>query len=589
MPPTPRRALLACGLLCAIAFSVHGATVRGNVTEAGSRAPLAGMVVAAYDTAGALRGTATTDSTGLYLLSISTGDYRLLAYDPAGIYATAFDGNAESFETSPVRTIPSAGAEIPFALVKGGTVAGSVARADGVAHAGAVVEAYNLSGTRRAFTSAGADGAYSLVLPPGTYKLVAWDPNDKYATLFHRQVRSFDEATPVAVTAGKKTENIFFTLEEAAHVTGRAVDGATQAPLASIDVYAYTSDGHLVSRTSTDATGAYRLSLPAGAYRFVAADPARRYATAFHNGSRSFERADVMTFGAGEQRANVNIALVRGVIVSGRVNAANVSVAAYNVDGTLHNAAPSGAGGAYSLVVAPGEYRIGAFDSALQWATRFYPDTADFRAAERLWILSNVPGINLTLPRGGRITGMVRWPDGKPFGGIFVAAYDSAGTAITSAVSAANGSFAMVVAPGLYRVLAFDAALNCATSYAGGATSFEATVPIQVAADAVATVAIDMRAGLRVTGQVRSESGAALTGIEVVALNGVGNRVAAATSADGAFTLVLVPGIYRFLAFDPAAHYYAVVHPNAVTVTEAQIPSVSFTLERVERRRSARH
>ena len=584
------RALLACGVLICAAMTARAATVRGNVTEADSHAPLIGMAVAAYDTAGTLRGTATTDATGLYLLSIPSGDYRVLAYDPNGIYATTFDGNADSFETTPVRTVGSGGAEIHFGMVKGGRVTGAVARANGIPPTGAVVEAYNLSGTRRGFTSADASGSYSLVLPPGTYKLVAYDIVGTYAAIFYRQARTFDEATPVQVTASKETENIFFTLELAARVTGKAIDDATDTPLASIDIYAYTPSGQQVAKTTTDAFGAFRLSLPAGQYRFVAADPKRTFAPAYYNGSRSFDRADVMTLVEGEQRANVDIALVRGVLVSGRVSAPNVTVGAFTLDGALHSSATSGAGGQYALVVAPGEYKIGAFDSSLTYATRFYPDTADFRFAERLWMLGNTGGINLTLPRGGRITGTVRRPNGQPFTGIIVAAYDSSGTAIAQSVSAADGKYTIVVAPGAYRVLAFDTQLTCATSYAGGATSFDTTVPRQVAADAVVAVNLDMRSGLRVGGQVLSERGAALSDIEVVALDAAGNRVGGATSRDGSFTVVVLPGTYRLFAYDPANRYYAAEHPDSVTVTEAQIPlPITFTLETVVRRRSVRH
>src|SRR5688572_4591499 len=97
------RALFTIVLVTA-ATAVEAATVSGFVTSSATGNPLSGMVVAAYDAAGNLRGTATTDATGFYqLLQLPVGDYRFLAYDPLGVYATRFDANAESFETSPLR------------------------------------------------------------------------------------------------------------------------------------------------------------------------------------------------------------------------------------------------------------------------------------------------------------------------------------------------------------------------------------------------------------------------------------------------------------------------------------------------------
>ncbi|HEX2060254.1 MAG TPA: carboxypeptidase-like regulatory domain-containing protein, partial [Thermoanaerobaculia bacterium] len=304
------RAVLACLFVSLSTFAAAAATVSGTVSDAASKALLGGMVVAAYDTTGALRGSATTDSAGLYVLTIPAGDYRVLAYDPAGNYATMFDANAESFETSPVRSIGNSGAMIHFALVRGGTITGRVANASGVARPGATVEAYNLSGTRRGFTTADALGNYTLVLPPGQFKIVAYDTG--FGALFYPGVRTFAEAARVTVTAAVATANVHFQLSVAARASGTVVDLATRQPLPGIDVYAYDPAGREVARTMTDANGAFALSLPNGTYRFVAADPDHVYATAFFDAGNAFENASIVTLAAGEQRANVQFALVRG-------------------------------------------------------------------------------------------------------------------------------------------------------------------------------------------------------------------------------------------------------------------------------------
>lgn len=578
--PFIARALLACVFL-SLAVVAQGANVSGTVRDAETGEPLQSMVVAAYDAAGVLRGTATTDATGLYVLSINPGDYRLLAYDPAGVYATAFDDDAESFETSPLRNIRSSGATIGFALVKGGYITGS-------ARPGSVVEAYNLSGTRRGFTTADASGRFTLVLPPRDYKLVAYDPDGVYAASFWQNARAFADATPVRVRRGLTVANVAFTLVSAARVSGTAVDASTLAPLASILVYAYTPAGSLVATATTDVAGAFVFSLPPGTYRFVAADPARAFATAFYDGSRSFERAEIVTVISNEQRPGVQLRLERAVLISGRVNAAGLTVAAYNLDGTLHTSTTSDGSGNYTLVVAPGQYRIAVSDPQLVYAVQFFGGTS-FRTATTVDAISNVAGIDVTAPRAGRVSGIVRTANGLPLAGIQVAAYDSAGLLAGVATTDAAGRYALALAPGSYRLLAFDAALTYVTAYAGGATSYEATIPIIVHADGSVIADFSLHTGLRVTGQVASRGGLALTGIEIFALDASGNRVAAATSNEGTFAIVLRPGTYRFAAVDPAGRYHATVS-GSVTVSEGQVPLVTLVLESaVSRRRSVRH
>ena len=580
------RALFPVVILAA-AITADAATVSGTVTATG--VPLRGMVVSAYDSGGILRATASTDATGFYGLSIQPGEYRFLAFDPAGVYATAFDGNAESFETSTLRTIPPGGAQISFALVKGGVVTGLVETTGGVKHAGAVVEAYNLSGTRRGFTTSGGGGSYSLVLPPGKYKLVAYDPNGVYDTSFHSGVRTFAEATPVQVTEALPAI-VDFRLGIAAHVSGTAVDAVTHLPLPSILVYAFTPAGAQVSVTTTDASGAFRFTLAAGEYRFVAADTSRVYATAYYDGSNSFEGARVVTVAAGEQRSGVELALRRGARVSGHVNAANLVVAAYNLDGTLHATTTSDAAGNYTLVVAPGEYRIAVSDPSLVYATLFYGGVTDFRFAPILSIMEDMSGVDVTLPRGGQVSGTVRNSSSQGLSGITVAAYDALGRLIVTSMTGSDGRYVLVVAPGIYRFVAFDARLEYVTSYTGGATSYETAGPLAVEMEATITADFTTRRGVRASGFVTTENGNALTGIEVFALDASGNRVAGAVSRDGAFTIVLLPGAYRFIAVDPFRRFGPSDLSADVTIVEGQSPpAITLVLKSPARRRSVGH
>lgn len=589
MSPTSRATLLSL-LLCLLATAANAAIVRGTVTSAAGGSALSGMTVSAYDASGALRGTTTTDASGQYTLTLPAGSYRVLAYDNSGTYATVFYGNAESFETSAfVQATETAIVTANFALPRGGTV-GGVVLASGAPLANAIVEAYNLSGTRRAFTTTNASGQYSLVLPAGDYKIFAYDANGVFAGEFAGNVRAFSDAAPVRVNPPASTD-ASFVLERAARVTGSVVDADTRAPLAGKLVYAYTAAGSLVATTTTDASGAFRFHIGPGQYRFVAGDPERLYAPAFYATSGSFEQSDVVTLAAGEQRSNVTLAATRGAVVSGRISGgAGLLVAAYNVDGTLHTTARANEAGEYALVVAPGEYKLALIDPAGVYATLFYPSTTSFFAAAEIAILAGqtLQAIDFTAARAGRFTGTVRDANTlQPLGGMTVAAYDATGALVAQTTTAANGTYTLAVAPGQYRVVAFDTRLDYATSYAGGAPSYEATVPLTIAADATNTADFTMRRGTRVTGYVVDPNGAGIENAEVFALDASGNRVAGARTSGGAFTFVVAPGTYNVIAIDPS-HRFTRSGSMPLVVGSTSPAPVTIVLAPTVRRRSVR-
>lgn len=566
------------------------------------------MVVSAYDEAGTLRSAATTDSSGGYSMTLPAGAYRVLAYDPAGAYATAFDGQADSYDSSLPVVVPGSGTvRIDFALVRGGTIRGQVTGGQSrTPLAAAVVEAYNLSGTRRGFASTAADGTYSLVVPPGAYKVLTYDPLGVFATRFHRDVSTFAEATPVGVTA-EGSETVNFQLERAATVRGIITEAGTQTPLAGVRIYAYTPGGLESASTRSDPDGAFKLVLTPGEHRFAVADPLRVFATMFFDGSASFQSATTVALKAGELRNDLRVTLPRAAIIAGRVTEAasgtglgNLAVAAYNPDGSLHVSTVTEADGRYSLAVAPNAYRIAAFDPAYAYATEFHPAESDFDSATAIHTVAGqqVTGIDLTLPRAGRVIGRAKTAGNLPVEGITIAAYDAAARREASATTAANGTYSLAVAPGLYRLLAYDSAMRYAHAYAAGAASYDEAVPMDIAVDATVSVDFTVRTGIPVHGTVVDPSARPISGVEIRALDLAGNRVATTTSRNGTFALTLSPATYKFAAVDPtgrrAITFYDragdLAGATAVTVSEGSVPPpITIVVEAIVRRRAIRH
>lgn len=596
-----------CILLLALAVPGYGATisVSGRVLDS-QASSLPNMVVAAYDELGRLTSTGTTDSIGMYGLSVKPGQYRFLAYDPQGRYATEFAGASDSFETSPLIVVNTA-LKLDFTLRQAEFIGGFVRSVAGTPRPGLTVAAYYPSGTRRGFTTTDSNGFYFLALPPGAFKVATYDNSGQWATMFHPAARAFSEAPLVSTATAALRGNTDIVVDRAAKLTGTTVAADSGVPLPSILVYAFTPAGAQVSGTATDQSGAFRLSVPPGPTRLVAADPSKVFANAFQGGGSAFDQAPILTLAPAEQRAGMVLSMVRGAGVAGRVvNASGVALAgivagAYNPDGTLQTSSISDPDGRYSLVVQPGEVIAGASDSNKVYATEFFAGSPTFKSANRLRVSSGESqgAIDFSLEEGGRFTGMIRGASGQPVAGVTAGAYDAAEVLVSSSTSGTDGRYTIVVPAGEYRLAAYDPLYRYAVTYAGNAASFETSVPLTVAAATEVTSDFTVISGIPVRGTVATRDGSPLAGVEVTALDPAGNQAGATVSVDGAFTLLLPAGTYRFMAEGGLERkYQRSYYLNAtrleealeVALSEGQVPpSLHFGLDPIVRRRGARH
>lgn len=593
-----------------MAGELHAAGVNGTVRSASTNLPLQGMIVQAYGADGFPAATATTDSNGLYGLSLTAGKFRVLAYDNNGVYATAFANGADSFESTSLLTLGATDtAKIDFQLQTGGTISGTV-RASGMATGGVVVAAYNtVSGTRRGWAATRTDpaslGTYSIVLPPGSYKLIAYDDFGTLGPLFYGNKLAFDTAPTVNVTASQTAAGIDFSLQQSARITGTVVDAASGNPISAATVYAYTTDGHQVRLATADAAGQFRMVLAAGSYRFVAADPTGTFAAAFAGASATFSKSTAFTFTAGQNPAPMSFRLDRAGIVRGHAVDRNgtalnsIQIAAYNLDGTPRTDTKTDASGAFSMSLPPGTFRIGAYDNNLVYATLFYSQAADFADGTTVSAAAGqiTPGIDFTMSRAGHFTGAVKEiVTAAPVAGITVAAYDDDMGMISSALTDASGLYNLVVPAGTYRLVAWDSARVYANSFDGDAAHFEATAPRTIAADASQAVNFTMRRGTTITGKILS-FGAPVSGIEVDALDVDGHHVAAGTSGDdGSFAIPVLPASYKLFAHDPQRRYFPTFFgagtlgaATVIVVPASGSGSVTLSLTPANRRRAVTH
>ena len=598
-----------CLLLTALAASAVGVTIKGVITDARGSA-LPSMAAAAYTPTGTLQGTATSDSQGQYVLTVPSGRYRVLAYDLTGTYATEFGQNADSFDTSPIVNAPADVTGVNFSMEKAGVISGTV-RSRGVPLMSMTVAAYNLAtGTRRGFTHTAPDGTYSLGVPPGRYKVAAYDDSGTYAVSFFQSQLTFLTANTLSLVSGQQAAATDFQLALAAHLSGFVVDGDTNQTLPGTTVLAYTSDGTMaVATATTDAAGNFSLSVPPGTYKLVGADPNRVYAAGYVVDSISFESDPAISVAEAASVGAIRIPLHRGGVVSGHVSDASgaplkgISVAAYNDNGSQRIVTQTDATGGYTLLLPPGEFRVAAFDTNVVFATQFYPQHFLFSSASTLSVAvaQTTSAIDFVLVRGAVFSGTITdQQTGVPIGGISVGAFDAAGNMMSVGIADNSGNYALVVPPGSYKLAAFDNLLRYITGYGGGEPNYDTAAVFEVSGDTTRRVDFVLTRGVHITGTV-IDSGAAfvpVSDVQIGALDLEGDRVATATVHDGVFDLVLAPGTYKLLAVDQKGRFYAMFYNNAWTLAAASpivvqstgvSSPIAMTLIRVVRHRPVHH
>ena len=278
----------------------------------------------------------------------------------------------------------------------------------------------------------GADGRYRIEgVPPGRYQVTPLSP--AYVV---KNLEQWMAGKALEVSAGESVENVDFTLERGAVITGRVTD-ADGNPVVNEPVRAVFADDAQQQRGlplsvmgrpgdhMTDDRGVYRIyGLPAGRYRLSVG---RGEATGFGFGVRRFYRltyhpdvtdqaqARVVEVSAGGEATDVDIKVstVEGTRrASGRVVSAEtgrpvpgVSVIYGSVFRDASRVAPSGAG---ATTDERGEFRIenvppGRYAASVRprEPADWYGDIITFEVGD-----SDVSGLEIRLRRGATVSGV---------------------------------------------------------------------------------------------------------------------------------------------------------------------------------------
>ena len=387
-----------------------GGMISGQVTTAGTRAPVSGAGVSVYSLNQSYVNGATSGSDGTYAAKgLPGGQYKVKFTPPWGsTLGCEYYPGRESFaagSTVPV-TIGQTTAGIHAALRPGGSVSGRVT--DAVTGQGIRGATPRLLGNQisNQIVETAADGSYTLTqLSAGTFKVQFSPPwNSDYRGSYWNGQETADLAETITVTRGSPVPNINGALGKGSRIKGRVTDEATGLGVSSVSTMAYDAQMNARSSGSTNTDGDYTISgLAPGEYRVKFTPLSGSYGEEWWSDRREFGLADGITVGAEATVTGIDAQLGLGGGIRGRVTEAGARAGIATVRVTVYDTKYAQISQYYSDF--DGFYRIGNlstgfykvfFDAAAspQFESEWHLDAAGFETAT---VIEIVAGETLTV------------------------------------------------------------------------------------------------------------------------------------------------------------------------------------------------
>ncbi|MBI5465969.1 MAG: carboxypeptidase regulatory-like domain-containing protein [Candidatus Kerfeldbacteria bacterium] len=447
---------------------------------------------------------------------------------------------------------------ISFILATAGlTIAGTVQDGSGNAVANAEVYAYTPQGGFGTHTQASAQGAFTLGVVTGSYKVGAFVPGMPSGQEMAVNITSGGQVYVNGATAA--TTNVIIKISKPDYkISGKVSDGSTVFNGAS--VYAYKTDGPGNAQAMTDNSGAYTLYVGSGTWKVGAFVPGYGQlpeTTLTVSGSdltnqnlspttsnfgtitgTVFRSADA-TIDAGEGLADVFVHVERG---SGTANF-SANDTATGTDGTFTLKVPAGSG--YTIrAFKPGQGQIAPLDENLAAITAFTVSAGGT-------VIKNIRSTALntiTFTFSATVT--------EAFVDLF-----NTSTNMGNHAEVRNGTSATMQLPnGTYKVKAFipgvdGTALALSSTTPGQTVLSGSTIDSNVTIDGVEGITVTLPTIRTISGTVyktAATGGNELDKAWVELMNATtGIRFGALTATDGTFSLKAANGTYKLQAMKP--------------------------------------
>jgi len=387
-----------------------GGMISGQVTPAGTRAPVSGASVSVNSLNESYVNGATSGSDGNYTVKgLPGGQYKVRFTPPWGsTRGCEFYPGQETFAagSAVAVTIGQTTPGIHAALRPGGSVSGRVTdAATGRGIAGATPRLLGGQLSNQIVETA-ADGSYTLTqLSAGTFKVQFSPPwNSDYRSVYYNGQETADLAQTITVTRGSPVPNINGALGKGSRIKGRVTDEATGLGVSGVSTMAYDAQAKARSSGSPNADGDYTISgLAPGEYRVKLTPLSGTYGEEWWLDQREFGLADVITVGAEATVTGIDAQLGPGGGITGRVTEAGaragiatVRVVVYDTKYEQLRQFYSDYEGFYRIGnLPPGFYKV-YFDTAAspQFESEWYDGAAAFETAT---VIEIVAGETLTV------------------------------------------------------------------------------------------------------------------------------------------------------------------------------------------------
>lgn len=434
--------------------------------------------------------------------------------------------------------LPTTGAAVPLRVL--------VTSVDGGAPvAGARVCAARASAATPSCVDTAKDGTATILGCCGTYFVRVGGPAEQR---WQETTRVVDLASGAAA--------LWVELQPLQRISGTIRDGSgTKVAGALACAHPAIDESTVCARSGAD--GTYAVDVKAGIYRLEVSGPAGgRLVSQWARGRAFLEEADVLD----ARRADVpdvDIDLVRGVVLSGTVTFGGVAVEDAQVClKTLAAPLPlecerTDKRGRYAALREPGQYYIWTVPPPTIRAIPQWFDRALTGVGSTALDLTRDRAVDIALQGGTTIRGTVRTTDGDIVTNALVCFDTPFPTGRICRETGGDGRYAVTTRPETYVVNVIPPEhSDLIAEYWQRARTWPEADEYRVG-QADATLDLVVRRGTRVTGVVRNGRGIGVAGGYVELWDDRGIAAATQTDAAGRFEAVVLPGHYRLEAFPP--------------------------------------
>jgi hypothetical protein len=588
--------LVAPGSVTGIDASlVKGGSITGTVTAKETGAAVQGVSVVAYNAAGSVVSSGSTDSTGAYRIpGLAAGDYKLnFDGNYTGYLDQWYDNKADLSAATPI-TVTNAGTTsgIDAALTKGGAITGTVTDSvSGAPISGVSVTAYDAtSGFWINSGSTNSTGVYTIVGLAGSHKLRFSGAG--YVEQWYKGKPDQSSATTVAVTAPNTASGINMVMVKGGTITGIVTDSATGTGIQYVYVDAYDAvTGSWAESGYTNSSGVYSITgLASGGYKLrFSSNSADGYVEQWYAAKARIDTADIVKVTAPDSVTGINVVMEKGAVISGTVTDGNsgaalqgVYVEAFDaVTGAHASSGSTDSSGAYSIgKLVTGNYTLMFnYNGYLaQWFDA--KDTQGAATAIAVTAPNATAVATVSLTKGGSISGTISdRVTGAGIAKVRLYAIDLSNgywSTSGSVVTDSNGNYTITgLASGSYRL---NIEPSSETGYLG---KWYGSQDLYLCAGTVSVTAPDTTSGVdaaldkggSISGLVTdAETGSGISGV-AISLWDSGNMISQSgrtTDSSGAYTISgLLSGAYTLTFSAPG--YISMTNPGTVTVS---IPDV---------------